>query len=196
MVNNGKESTARKSIGRFARTLLATTCLTVASGVAALAGTITYTEGVNPVSPTDFPNTSPGTSLVAAANPGTTIVNGGVPGFSDIDWFELTGLGSGTFTLGATMSTGGAAIHVFDDTLNPLENASFTSVSGASFGALAIPGDGNLLVELAGANEGTNPYAVTVVTTGASVPEPATVACVGLGLAGALVLRRKRRQQS
>src|SRR5579862_5269778 len=154
MVNNRKESTTRKSIGKFARTLLATTCLTVASGVAALAGTVTYTEGSGGL-PTDFPGSGPGTSLAGAANPGTTVVNGGVPTFSDIDWFDITGLGSGSFTLSATLSSGSAAIHVFDDTNlgSALESqALVSSGTPANFGALAIPADGNVAVELAGSN--------------------------------------------
>ncbi len=186
MLDNRKGSTTRKSIGKFARTLLATTCLTVASGVSALAGTVSYTEGVNPASPSDFPSSGPGTSLAGAINPGTTIVNGGVPSFSDIDWFDITGLGSGSFTLAATVSSGSAAIHVFDDTNlgTALESqALVNSGTPASFGSIAIPADGNVAVELAGSNEGTNPYTVTLTTTGSSTPEPATIATVGLGLA-------------
>ncbi len=130
-----------------------------------------------------------------AANPGTTIVNGGIPGFSDVDWFEITGLGSGSFTLSATMTSGGASINVFADTdlVNALESQALVdSGTPANFGALAIPSDGNVAVELAGSNEGSNPYTVTLTTTGSSTPEPGTIATVGLGLAGAFILRRKR----
>src|SRR5215467_6431292 len=92
-----KTSKLRKLAGR----LLATTCLTAAT---ALAGTVTYTEGVNPASPTDFPNVTNGTPLVAAALPGTTIVNGQVNGTDAADFFELTGLGTGFFTASAVGS--------------------------------------------------------------------------------------------
>jgi hypothetical protein len=82
--------------------LLATTCLTVACGVSATAGTIT--EGVPPA-PSDFPNTSPGYLLPV----GTTIVNGAVGSrwgetgnFDAADWFEFTGLTAGaSYTLTA-----------------------------------------------------------------------------------------------
>src|SRR5580700_10443586 len=114
MASNPKDSSARKLIGKFARALLASTCLTVASTGAALAGTITYTEGVTP--PTNFGATfATATPLVAAAIPGTTIVNGSLNDTNDfIDWFELTGLGTGTFTLSASTNFVTQRISVFN----------------------------------------------------------------------------------
>ena len=88
---------ARKSIGKFARTLLATTCLTVASGGAAVAGTITYNEGAG------LDNSlGTATPLSAATIRGTTIVTGDLFGEDTFDYFELTGLGTGTFTVQAS----------------------------------------------------------------------------------------------
>jgi hypothetical protein len=188
-------------IGKFARTLLATTCLTVASSAAALAGTITYTEGTTPA-PADFPNTmGSATSLSAATISGTTIVDGHTAG-GDVDWFELTGLGTGTFTVTADHTSGAGS-----DTINVLETApstlniftsGFDSGESAGSGSIAIPTNGDLFIEVlrnAGTGESSNGYQVTVNTTASSVPEPATIAMVGLGLAGAFALRRKLRKQ-
>ncbi len=201
MATNPQDSTARKMIGKFARTLLATTCLTVASSAAALAGTITYTEGVGGL-PSDFPNTAgSATPLSAATIPGTTIVNGHTPG-GDVDWFELTGLGTGTFTVTAaiTSGTGEDTLNVFENTPSPLNifTSGFDNGESAGSGSIAIPTNGDLFIEVlrnAGTGEGSNGYHVTVNTTGSSVPEPSTIATVGLGLAGAFALRRKLRKQ-
>jgi hypothetical protein len=105
MATNQKDRTGRKWIGKFARSLLATTCLTIASTGAALAGSInTYTEGTSPA-PTDFPNTGPGTSLPGGTT--ETIVSGHVTLSGDqFDWFEITGLGAGTFTVSAIANSG------------------------------------------------------------------------------------------
>ncbi len=91
MATNPNDTKARKSIGKFARALLATTCLTIASGGTAVASLITYNEGS-----TDFSNTFGGANPLAAAGiPGTTVVNGVVIGEDVFDYFELTGLGCG-----------------------------------------------------------------------------------------------------
>ena len=154
-----------------------------------------YVEGTNPASPTNFPNTGPGTPLVGLS-PGASVVDGTLTsgGATSINFFELTGLGSGAFTAGATTTGFSNTISIFADTnlATALEkDLSLGSSAPASFGSLPIPGDGNLVVELT-ANESASSYAVTVTTT--STPEPATIATVSLGLAGALVLRRKRQQ--
>jgi hypothetical protein len=184
-------------IGRFARTLLATTCLTVASTGAALAGSInTYTEGTSPA-PTDFPNTGPGTALPGGTT--ETIVNGHVTLAGDqFDWFEITGLGAGTFTVSAIADSGDAdSISIFNTSnlSTPLEGpTSFNTTTAANFGAVAVPGNGDVVVEIAATNEGSGNYTVTLNNT-SSVPEPSTIATVALGLAGAFALRRKLRQQ-
>jgi hypothetical protein len=162
-----------------------------------MAGTISYTEGSGG-QPANFALTAPGTALAAATNPGTTIVNGTVSGNFTLDWFELTGLGSGTFTAGATTDgTFGDQIFIFDPANLgvPLESRTFTNTEAASFGSLSIPGSGNLAIEIQTVNESSNGYTVTVNTTGGAVPEPGTIGLVGVGLAGALTLARKRRKQ-
>jgi hypothetical protein len=194
MATNPKDSTARKTIGRFARTLLATTCLTVASTGAALASTINiYTEGTPPA-PADFPNTGPGTALPGGTI--ETIVNGHVTLSGDpFDWFEITGLGTGTFIVSAIADSGAPdEIGVYSDSnlTTPLEGlTAFTTSTAANFGALAIPGDGNVVIEIAATNEGSGNYTATL----SSAPEPSTIATVALGLAGAFALRRKLRKQ-
>jgi hypothetical protein len=197
MAINPKDSKARNLIGKFGRTLLATTCLTVASGGAALAGTITYTEGLGGL-PADFPNTFPGTPLAAATLPGTTTVNGFVNGEDSLDYFELTGLGTGTFTLTATEISefGEAAVVVETDAASVLAGPlDFDQGENATVSSMAIPVDGNLVIEIENQFESSGNYSVTVNTTGSTVPEPSTLIPVGLGLAGALTLSRKRRKQ-
>lgn len=98
MATNPKDTTARRLIGRFARTLLATTCLTVAGGATAMAGTMLYSEGGT------LTDLSTPTQLAAATLPGTTTVTGF---FDEADnEFELTGLGTGTFTISANETDG------------------------------------------------------------------------------------------
>jgi len=198
MATNPNDTQARKAIGKFARALLATTCLTVASGVA-VAGTITYTEGDSPA-PSLFSNTFGGASasaLAAAAVSGTTIVNGEVSGSRQFNYIELTGLGTGTFTVDVVDTEGGnadASIFNSGDTNLGGPSAFNTSVH-ADFSSQAIPVDGDLVIELQTVNESGNFYTVTVDTT-AATPEPGTIVTAGLGLAGAVALARRRRKQS
>jgi hypothetical protein len=199
-----KTSQLRRLAGR----LLATTCLTAAS---ALAGTITYTEGAGGL-PADFPGTfGSATAAVAAANPGTTIVNGAVnnAGSDPRDFFELTGLGAGNFTLSAMVTEGGnGTVYVFNTSGTLLEGGGGPQTNGAglfgftspgvnplNFGSLAIPGNGDLVIEVEMWHEDASNYTITVNTTPSSVPEPSTAGMVGLGVAGALTLARKRRKQ-
>jgi hypothetical protein len=197
VATNPKDRTARKAVGKFARTLLATTCLTVATGTAALASTANYQEGVTPSSPADFSNTigSP-TNLTAAVISGTTTITGTVSGGDQNDFIELTGLGSGTFTVSVIdteFGNGLATIFTSGD-VNIGGPTSFSSSLAANFGSQAIPLDGDLIIQLHDAGETTNPYTVTVTTT-AAAPEPGTIALAGLGLAGAVALKRKRRNR-
>ena len=197
MATNPEDRAARKAVGKFARALLATTCLTVATGTAALASTANYTEGVAPSSPADFSNTiaSP-TNLTAAVISGTTTISGMVSGGDQYDFIELTGLGSGTFTasvLDTEIGTGQATLFTSGD-VSLGGPTGFSAVTAASFASQAIPTDGNLIIELHTLGESTNPYTVTVTTTAAATPEPGTIALAGLGLAGAVALKRKRRK--
>jgi hypothetical protein len=198
MATNPKDIAARKLIGKFARTLLATTCLTV-GGAAAHAGTIAYTEGTAPA-PADFSNTFAGANLLPAGNP-TTTVTGSVNGGDTLDFFELTGLGTGTFTVSVTDNNqfGIASITLLNSGNTNLGGPSlFEGSEGASFASQAIPVDGNLIVEInqSNNNESATNYTVTVNTASTSAPEPSTIATLGLGLAGgAVALSRRRRKQ-
>jgi PEP-CTERM motif len=198
MATNPNDTHARKAISKFARALLATTCLTVASG-AAVAGTITYTEGNSPA-PSDFSNSFAGASvsaLTAASASGTTIVNGSVNGGDRFDYIELTGLGSGTFIVDAVGTAGNAAsVSIFDTAQGSFGAAPFNSSIHADFGPQAIPVNGDLVIELMALAESSNSYQVTVTTTASPTPEPGTLATLGLGLAGAAALARRRRKQS
>lgn len=199
MATNPNDTKARKAIGKFARALLATTCLTVASG-AAVAGTITYNEGSSPA-PSDFSNTFAGASvnaLTAASASGTTIVNGGVNNSDRFDYIELTGLGTGTFTVDVVDTEGGSAVNatIFNSGDTNLGGPSpFTTSVHADFASQLIPTDGDLVIEIQ-TGESPNFYQVTVNTTAAATPEPGTLATLGLGLAGAVGLARRRRKQS
>lgn len=194
-----KDSTARKLIGRFARALLATTCLTVATGGAALAGTINvYTES------TDFPSTGPGPSMAAGTT--ETIINGSTVG-GDVDWFEITGVPGSTFQIQASITSGTSSdsIAVFQDPYPPgtsiFSFGDFTNGTPASSSNLNVPGDGDLFIEitrLGGSGEGASGYQVCIDGSAPCqqpVPEPSTIASVGLGLAGVFAVRRKFRKQ-
>jgi hypothetical protein len=199
MATNPNDTRARKAIGKFARALLATTCLTVASG-AAVAGTITYTEGNSPA-PGTFSSTFGGASasaLAAAAISGTTIVNGDLSGVGNFDYIELTGLGSGTFTVNVADTEGAAAdASIFNSGHSSLGGPSpFSFSEPAVFASQAIPLDGDLVIAIESENEGGTSYQATVTTTAAAAPEPGTLATLGLGLAGAAALARRRRKQS
>jgi hypothetical protein len=198
----------------FTRRLLATTGLTVACGVSAVAGTIT--EGTSPA-PADFPNTSPGYALPG----GTNLVIGAIGSrfgesgnFDSADWFVFSGL-----TAGATMVITG-----LDTGLDPFEapprtgenglevdyfNSSLTSLGSLDIGEFGgfpgsnlfvVPGDGQLLVDVQfHTGESGNLPAWTSkldsyqVSIGSATPEPGTLGAVGVGL-GAIALAWRRRR--
>jgi hypothetical protein len=128
-------------------------------------------------------------------------VTGTVDGSDTLDFFEITGLGTGTFTVSVTENSEFGAAQV------SLSTASNVSLGGplafdfgesANFGSQAIPGDGNLIVGILQSNntESATNYTVTINTAAASTPEPGTLATLGLGLAGgAVALSRRRRKQ-
>lgn len=64
-------------------------------------------------------------------------------------------------------------------------------------GPFTIPASGNLYVAIEPVDEDSIGWSVSVTTSApaSGVPEPSTVTTVGLGLAGALTLARKRRKQ-
>lgn len=196
MATNPKDITARKLIGKFARTLLAGTCLTAATGGAALAGSITYGPATSP-STNDAFTFSPTAAFPAATTPGVTILNFTQDGQETE--FDITGLGSGAFTLSATTNDeAGDFISVYGGPgfTNFIAEGGFTGGSPFNIGATAIPGSGELVISTEPNDESSNSFTVTVTTSAPSgVPEPSTVGLVGLGLAGALTLSRKRRKQ-
>ena len=178
-------------INKFARHVAATLLLTVVSGGAALASTIIYNEG------TALQTFPPLVNLAAETNPGTTTVNGTQTGVAS-EW-EINGLGSGTFTITAS-SDGltGDYLRVYSASCfagacfiesNTLDNAGPTN-----FISKPIPATGDLFF-LIQPNSEDNDFSVSVTTTGgsSSAPEPSTIALVGLGLASAATVLRKRR---
>jgi hypothetical protein len=219
-----KDSELPKSVEKFARGLLTTTCLTAACGATAAAGTITLPE-------TDFPNSAPGVLLAT----GTTVVNsfiGNLPfegGPSSPEWFEFQGLTPGdTFDLtaaynplgpreGSGNGETGVRVSVFNSSLTPLftdqsiENGGLT---GANMLVGIVPVDGLVDVEVfnqftetalvprtrplnvEGVSQGFgSAYQVTLADVpNNSVPEPGTATAMGLGLAGAGALAWRRKR--
>jgi MYXO-CTERM domain-containing protein len=136
--------------------LLATTCLSVACGASASAGTITLTPGAQ------------STPLGALLPVGTTTVDGFVGelpfegGFNPRDWFEFQGLTPGSSynltavydPLGPFEVSGngesGLRMNVFTDTLTSLfldQSLEGFQANGANVTGI-VPGDGNLEVEI------------------------------------------------
>ena len=204
MGTNPKKTAVGNVIGKFARTLLATTCLTAASGGAALASTI-YTLPAGGQDPNTFPSIGGPLTVLQAdqANPGTTIVNvtptpaGTMPNFG-VTEFELTGLGTGMFIFDATAVNGGDVFNIFGDAnfsipVEPLGGVADSLTPGGplQYGPTLIPASGDLFIRTSEHFESANAYTVTVQTQAA--PEPSTIAAAGLGLATLLSLRRKKR---
>jgi hypothetical protein len=191
-----------QSLERFVRGLLTTTCLTVACGSSAIASSVF--EGSGPPVPADFPNFANGYLLPV----GTTGVTGTIGegagaegGFDSSDWFEFQGLtGSASYTLtGAPVGESSIRVDLFDDSATP------GSPIGSELdfeGALGIPhsvtftspGDGNVVVDVFTACDcDGGPYTLTLSPD--SIPEPSTLAGVGLGLTGIAVAWRRRRSR-
>ncbi len=155
--------------------LLAGTCLTSTASAATV------------VEATDFGDFG-GTFLTSSTlTPGTTLVQGAVTPFSDLDYFSFTGLNSGvTYNLNFVAAFSGALDY-------QLFNSSETLLSSNSFGgggfltSGTVPSDGILVVRINN-NEGS---AYSVSINPEAVPEPSAALLGGIGLAAA-ALRRKR----
>lgn len=203
-----------KPLESFTRGLLATTCLTVACGVSATAGTIT--EGTPPA-PADFPNTLPAYLLPT----GTTVVNGFIGancceaagGFDYADWFEFQGLTPGNLYAivgisqgtdpfnAASLGENGIRVEYYStsNTSTPLGTLDIGEAGGNPVtNTFTAPSDGNLLVDVKFActecgfplttwAENPDPYTVSLA------PEPGTLGAIGLGL-GAVALAWRRRR--
>lgn len=181
-------------IDKLARALLATTCLTGASGVAAAA---TIIEGQAPA-PADFGNTFGAATLLPA---GTTVVQGAVNfATDDNDFVEFQNLAAGqSFTASAFYTVlgieGGIDLNIFDSSQNLLGSESLEGSGAIVTGT--IPNDGLLFAQLNMASEQAAGYELDLTANGQiSTPEPSTLATGGLALAGALLLRRKRSQKT
>jgi hypothetical protein len=177
-----KQSTFAK---KFAGALLATTCLTGASGAVANASTII--EGVFPA-PNDFPNTAPGFLLPV----GTNLVEGGLGPSDGSDWFEFQSLqGGGSFSELATYAVPGSEtgfqVAIYSTAMDQLNigEGSGHVLTGT------IPSNGDLLVNINSDSGRSFGYNVSL-TAPLGAPEPSTLAGAGLALATALAWRRRR----
>jgi hypothetical protein len=188
------KSTNHFPVSKFGRALLATTCLTVASGAAAIAGTIT--EGTAPA-PADFPGISPGYLLPV----GTTVVNGNLGGGDDEDYVEFQGLlGNSSFSLfGYGGVEAGTSLLLYGSEGNQISttrshgagNSQIAEGGGQTFTG-TVPADGEIIAEIA--NVYPSSYSLTLTADlGSSTPEPATLPLTGLALAGALAWNRRRK---
>jgi hypothetical protein len=173
---------------RLAIRLLATTCLTAAASVVALAGVVTEPAG-------GFGNTFPGTVLPA----GTTEVDGtATSNHGKDDFFELQGLPGGASLSSISFlfqnNSGGNPIGLLlvDDTDTVTVSPLASVPAGASDSPTGtIPVDGNLVVDIQPSNEGGAPWVLTLNQT---TPEPGTFAALGLGLAGLGMAALRRRK--
>jgi len=194
-----QDTKAASFTDKFARTLLATTCLTVAGGASASAST--FLEGSVPTTH-DFPSAPIGTLVPL----GTDEVQGflGTANFEGVgkdlgDWFTFQGLpGGGGFNLHAfaTENGEGVGIALFDSSLHQIANGFIGHVGEAGLQYTgSVPGDGELVVDIFHGNENSatnGSYTVDLATTAS--PEPATLPLAGLAIGGALAWRRRRKQ--
>lgn len=171
------------SLKKFARGLLATTCLTVAAG-AAQAGTFTET--------TDFGNTY---AAATSLPPGTDVVNGTLTWPGDMDDFvRFSGLVGTSYTLTETNASGlFSQLSVFSSSngVTPIGGPVGVGSSGSNSVSGAIPGDGVLIVDVHN-GEGSGGYSLNLQTSG--VPEPSTLGGVGIALAASLAMRRRQKK--
>lgn len=171
---------------KFARNLLATSCLTLAAGATAQASV--FNES------TDLPNSPPHFALPG----GTDEVNGSTDyRFSSDpdDFFQFTGLlPGGNFTLvfenQPTFFL--RSFLVISDTSNNILGEGAIFEGGSQIFTGTVPGDGKLNIRIGSIEEGGGLYRVSL-TADSDVPEPATVIPAGLALAGALAWQRRKK---
>lgn len=223
-----KPDAAARAVSRsnptLKRSLLASTCLTLACGSAASAGTIT--EGTSPA-PGNFPTTINFSNLTELGPFVLPVGTNEVIGTSGIvsengdtaDWFEFQGLTPGfNFTLTALQNPraeNGLRIQLFDTTSASIGSANHINTgfspnlpsleggSGVTFTG-TVPTDGKIITDVLEFFNG-NPnivngfkdhggYDVTL-STAAATPEPATLADGGLALAAAAAALAWRRKR-
>ncbi|MGH9723199.1 MAG: PEP-CTERM sorting domain-containing protein [Bryobacteraceae bacterium] len=172
------EKSPVKAVKKLARELLTTTCLTaVAAGVA-------QATPFNESTVVDFNNT------FGTANDlplGTDNVVGGLQTISDNDFFRFLGLAAG----GAYTLTGSYELNASYSVLDSGGGVLNGPATNPPIFNGIVPGDGILVVGV-NQQEQTAFYDLNLAAQSAEVPEPSTTAGVGLALAGALALRRKR----
>lgn len=173
------------SNSKLTRSLLAGTCLTVACGTTAVAGTITENSG-----PTGEFGKGLGSATVLPV--GTTSVEGFLNrSLSDaVDFFEFQGLASGTSFFLEGFGEG----VMFTDVVN--SSSEFIAEGPISSGLTGtIPGDGNLIVEMQlGGENSSGFYGVRLEAQLNAVPEPSALIPTALGAAGLLAWRRRRKK--
>jgi hypothetical protein len=176
---------------KFARTMLASSCLVAASS--AMAQT-TVTEGSGGA-PADFSN-SLGSSYLLPI--GTTVVHGGLTSGTDTaDWFEFQGL-TGNYQVHAFYNPAnqerGMSLTLFNSSGNALGSATLEQLGGNTGAHLSgtAPANGEIFAEILGQAGGT--YEVDFTGAVSAAPEPSAWAMMGVGtFAAGAMLRRKRR---
>ena len=176
-----------EKLGRSATALLASGAATLAASGSAFALVFE--------SP-DFSNTFPGFS----SSVGETYQGGAAE--SDVDFFSYSSLNPGdNFDLGlnylfccvssvSAQQATGTNTFVGNILTDTTADGIFVHLTGI------VPGDGNLSFRVSTTSTFFEAYQLTLNTSSSSVPEPATAALLLAGLAGALVTRRRRREQT
>ena len=179
---------------RLSKQLLATTCLSLAGVGAAHATTINETSAPGASFGHTFA-TSTNLSSIAALTPATgDTVLGTLPCCTPSDFFTFTGESAGNlFTVTEVASRNAGTMEVLNSSDVAIVNTVGLTTTQGVFQAV-VPNDGILtvVVNYAACGECTIGYAVGVQSP--TAPEPSTFAEIGLGLglAGAVALRRRR----
>lgn len=168
---------------KLTKALLGSTVLTIAASAPALAVTLDET-GIG-----DFPNFSPGTAL----NVGVDVVEGALNNRLDLDFFFFQGLvpGADIWLTFLNKDSG------FDNAILSFTAFGDSKMPGVGLSEMlqgTADGFGNVEVSVIEFDDVDGPEGYTVSLEVHDVPEPASLALFGFGLAGiALGARRRRR---